>query len=98
MSSPGAEMSGYVERSPALPRLEKSETTPSRVPVFWSKYDATDRMPGVGSMPGGLDSDAEPSPPSLPLAQTVTTPSLTSSRWSLTVAEFGSKAPPPLGP
>ena len=87
-----------MDWSPFLPRLEKSETVPLRVPVFWSKKDATDRMPGVGSMPGGLDIDFEPSPPSLPFAQTDTTPSLTSSRWSLTVAELGSKAPPPLGP
>ena len=35
MFSPG-EMSGYVDWSPALPREEKSETLPSRVPVSWS--------------------------------------------------------------
>ena len=75
MFSPGAEMSGYVDWSPALPREEKSETVPSRVPVSWSLYDATEMMPPVGSLPGGLDRLAEPSPPSLPLAHTVTTPS-----------------------
>ena len=61
-------------------------------------YVFCDSTPGVGSWPGGLERFSDPSPPSLPLAQTVTTPSLTSSRWSLTVAEFGSKAPPPVGP
>src|SRR5215207_3174701 len=52
-------------------------------------------MPPVGSWPGGLVSEAEPSPPSLPAAQTVTTPSSTRARCSLTVAEFGSNSPPP---
>src|SRR4051812_1896474 len=55
-------------------------------------------MPPVGSWPGGLVSDDEPSPPSLPAAQTVTTPSAARARCSCTVAELGSKAPPPVGP
>ena len=55
-------------------------------------------MPPVGSVPGGLDRLSEPSPPSLPLAQTVTTPSAASARCSLTVADCGSNSPPPLGP
>ena len=98
MFSPGAEMSGYVDWSPFLPREENSETVPSRVPLSWSKNDATERMPPVGSMPGGLDRLAEPSPPSLPLAHTVTTPSAASARCSFTVAELGSNSPPPEGP
>src|SRR5262245_2445817 len=98
MFSPGAEMSGQVEESEAAPREEKSDTEPSRVPVPRSLYEATDSTPGVGSMPGGLDRLAEPSPPSFPLAHTVTTPSAASWRWSFTVAEFGSNAPPPDGP
>ena len=98
MFSPGAEMSGYVDWSPALPREEKSETVPSRVPLSWSKYDATEMTPPVGSLPGGLDRSAEPSPPSLPLAHTVTTPSAASARWIFAVAELGSNAPPPVGP
>ena len=98
MFSPGAERSGQVEESVASPREEYSLTAPSRVPVSWSKYEATDRMPPVGSCPGGLVIDAVPSPPSLPAAHTVTTPSSTSARWSLTVAEFGSNSPPPIGP
>ena len=98
MFSPGAETSGYVDCSPALPREEKSETVPSRVPVSWSLDEATEITPPVGSCPGGLDRLVEPSPPSLPLAQTVTTPSAASARWSLTVADCGSKAPPPVGP
>src|SRR3954469_21920073 len=98
MFSPGAEMSGQVAELLAAPREEKSDTVPSRVPVPWSLNEATDRMPGVGSMPGGLDMLAEPSPPSLPLAHTVTTPSAASWRWSCTVAELGSNAPPPDGP
>src|SRR3982751_4270138 len=52
-------------------------------------------MPPCGSFPGGLVSDPEPSPPSLPAAHTVTTPSAASARCSLTVAEFGSNSPPP---
>src|SRR5687767_6986556 len=52
--------------------------------------------PGVGSWPGGLV--ALLSGPSLPAAQTVSTPSAARARWSFTVAEFGSNAPPPLGP
>ena len=96
--SPGAEMSGYVDCWPALPREEKSETSPSRVPVPRSLYDATDTMPPVGSWPGGLERFSEPSPPSLPLAQTVMTPSAASARWSLTVADCGSNSPPPVGP
>ncbi len=87
-----------MPKSPARPRELKSLTVPLRVPVSWSLYDATEMMPPVGSWPGGFDRLADPSPPSLPLAQTVTTPSLTSSRCSLTVAEFGSNAPPPEGP
>src|SRR5690242_1413417 len=55
-------------------------------------------MPPVGSWPGGLVRDDEPSPPSLPAAQTVTTPSAASASCSFTVAEFGSNAPPPVGP
>ena len=55
-------------------------------------------MPPVGSWPAGLVTAAEPSPPSLPAAHTVTTPSAASARWSLTVAEFGSNSPPPTGP
>src|SRR4051794_30853936 len=55
-------------------------------------------MPPVGSWPGGLVSDDEPSPPSLPAAQTVTTPAAASASCSLTVAEFGANAPPPVGP
>src|SRR3712207_4133749 len=55
-------------------------------------------MPPVGSCPGGFGSEGLPSPPSLPAAQTVTTPSAASARCSSTVAEFGSNAPPPLGP
>src|SRR3954468_23588220 len=55
-------------------------------------------MPPVGSWPGGLVRDDEPSPPSLPAAQPVTTPSAASARCSLTVAEFGSNVPPPIGP
>src|SRR4051794_40651997 len=55
-------------------------------------------MPPVGSWPGGLVRDDEPSPPSLPAAQTVTTPSAASASCSLTVAELGSNAPPPEGP
>src|SRR3954453_19773871 len=55
-------------------------------------------MPPVGSWPGGLVIDVEPSPPSLPAAQTVTTPSAASARCSFTVAESGSKEPPPVGP
>src|SRR3712207_9382888 len=55
-------------------------------------------MPPVGSCPGGLVSEVLPSPPSLPAAQTVTTPSAASARWSFTVAEFGSNSPPPVGP
>src|SRR3954463_3553542 len=55
-------------------------------------------MPPVGSWPGGLVSDAAPSPPSLPAAHTVTTPSAASARCSFTVAEFGSNEPPPMGP
>src|SRR2546423_3452591 len=53
-------------------------------------------MPGVGSWPGGLE--ALLSGPSLPAAHTVMTPSAASARWNLVVAEFGSNAPPPLGP
>jgi hypothetical protein len=68
------------------------------VPLSWSKYDATEMMPPVGSWPAGLVTDAEPSPPSLPAAQTVTTPSAASARCSFTVAEFGSNSPPPIGP
>src|SRR6476469_6024951 len=98
MFSPGAEMSGHVLESAAAPRDEKSDTPPSRVPVPWSLYDATEMIPGVGSMPGGFDRLSEPSPPSCPLAHTVTTPSAASRRWSCTVAEFGSNAPPPDGP
>src|SRR5438094_511206 len=98
MFSPGAEMSGYVDSVPFLPRDEYDEILPSRVPVSRSLYDATDRMPPVGSWPGGLVSDVLPSPPSLPAAHTVTTPSAASARCSLTVAEFGSNAPPPDGP
>jgi hypothetical protein len=81
-----------------LPREENSETLPSRVPLSRSKYDATEMTPGVGSMPGGFDRLADPSPPSLPLAHTVRTPSAASSRCSFTVADCGSKAPPPVGP
>src|SRR5919202_3484984 len=55
-------------------------------------------MPPVGSWPDGLVIDCEPSPPSLPAAQTVTTPSAARARCSLTVAEFGSNEPPPTGP
>src|SRR5690242_16530551 len=55
-------------------------------------------MPPVGSCPGGLVRDDEPSPPSLPAAHTVTTPSAASARCSFTVAELGSNAPPPVGP
>src|SRR3954447_26576719 len=55
-------------------------------------------MPPVGSWPGGLVVDDEPSPPSLPAAQTVTTPSAANARCSFTVAEFGSNSPPPVGP
>src|SRR3954468_14898887 len=55
-------------------------------------------MPPVGSWPGGLVSDSDPSPPSFPAAHTVTTPSAASARCSLTVAEFGSNSPPPDGP
>src|SRR6266496_406635 len=98
MFSPGVEMSGHVLGSLAAPREEKSDTAPSRVPVLWSLYEATDRMPGVGSMPGGLDRLLDPSPPSFPLAHTVTTPSAASWRCSCTVAEFGSNVPPPEGP
>src|ERR687886_555980 len=98
MFSPGAEMSGQVLGSAAAPRDEKSDTVPLRVPVPWSLYDATEMMPGVGSVPGGLDRFVEPSPPSFPLAHTVTTPSAASWRWSFTVAEFGSNVPPPDGP
>src|SRR5215217_8005117 len=94
MSSPGAEMSGYVDSVPFLPRDEYDEILPSRVPEFRSLYEATERMPGVGSWPGGLVSDELPSPPSLPAAQTVTTPSAASARCSLTVAELGSNNPP----
>ena len=39
-------------------------------------------IPPVGSWPGGLVRDAEPSPPSLPAAHTVTTPSAASARCS----------------
>src|SRR2546423_848703 len=53
-------------------------------------------MPGVGSWPGGLV--AVLLGPSLPAAHTVMTPSAASARWNLVVAEFGSNAPPPLGP
>src|SRR2546430_7345602 len=53
-------------------------------------------MPGVGSWPGGLV--ALLFGPSFPAAQTVTTPSEVSARWNFVVAEFGSNAPPPLGP
>ena len=98
MFSPGAERSGQVDGSADAPREEYSLTTPSRVPVSWSEYDATERMPPVGSWPGGLVTEAEPSPPSLPAAHTVTTPSAASARCSLTVAEFGSNSPPPVGP
>src|SRR3954470_15129216 len=98
MFSPGAEMSGQVDGSAEAPREEESLTTPSRVPVSWSWYEATDRMPPVGSWPAGLVIDVEPSPPSLPAAQTVTTPSAASARCSFTVAESGSKEPPPVGP
>src|ERR1051325_7986201 len=52
--------------------------------------------PGVGSWPGGLV--AELSGPSLPAAQTVTTPSAASARCSFAVPEVGSNVPPPLGP
>src|SRR3954469_1101265 len=55
-------------------------------------------MPPVGSWPGVLVSDSDPSPPSFPAAHTVTTPSAASARCSLTVAEFGSNSPPPDGP
>src|SRR6476620_3043936 len=55
-------------------------------------------MPPVGSWAGGLVRLFEPSPPSLPAAHTITTPSLTSWRCSLTVAEFASNLPPPCGP
>src|SRR3954470_7377663 len=54
-------------------------------------------MPPGGSWPGGLVSDADPSPPSLPAAHTVTTPSAARARCSFTVAEFGSNSPPPGG-
>src|SRR5262245_56796275 len=96
MSDPGAEMSGYVAGLPAEPRLEKSDTTPLRVPVPRSSYEATMMMPGVGSCPGGLV--ASLSGPSLPAAHTVRTLSLAKARCNLAVAEFGSNAPPPLGP
>src|SRR6478735_4581903 len=55
-------------------------------------------MPPVGSWPGGLVRLVEPSPPSLPAAHTVTTPSAARARWSLTVADSGSNPPPPVGP
>src|SRR3954452_15888893 len=55
-------------------------------------------MPPVRFCPGGLVRDDDPSPPSLPAAHTVTTPSAASARCSFTVAEFGSNAPPPVGP
>ena len=53
--------------------------------------------PGVGSWPGGLDWFA-PLSPSLPLAQTVMTPSAASASCSLAVADCGSNSPPPVGP
>ena len=43
MFSPGAEMSGYVDWSPARPREEKSETVPSRVPVVLVVVKRRDR-------------------------------------------------------
>src|SRR6266536_1509705 len=101
MFSPGAEMSGHVCGRVRSPREEKSDTAPSRVPVDWSLYDATDRMPGVGSWPGGLEWLTTPSsalPPSFPLAHTVITPSRASASWILAVAELGSNSPPPIGP
>src|SRR4051794_11661549 len=55
-------------------------------------------MPPAGSWPGGLVRDDEPAPPSVPAAQTVTTPSAASASCSLAVAELGSNSPPPGGP
>src|SRR3954471_23765869 len=63
------------------------------------------RMPGVGSLPGPFvpayrpaSSLPLPSPPSLPAAQTVTTPSFTSARCSFAVALSGLNCDPPVGP
>src|SRR5258708_17528430 len=78
MLSPGAEMSGHVEGSAAAPR-DDVETLPSRVPVPWSSYDAAVITPGVWSAEGlGLELLVLPSPPWLPLAHTVSTPSAAS--------------------
>src|SRR5680860_681608 len=71
MVSPGAETSGYVDWSPSMPREEYPDTSPSRVPLSRSLYDATERTPPVGSCPGGLVRLSAPSPPSLPPAPTV---------------------------
>src|SRR2546429_764393 len=60
MFSPGAEMSGQGCVRLRAPREEESDTVPSRVPVDWSLYEAADSTPGVGSLPGGLDTLAGP--------------------------------------
>lgn len=62
MFSPGADRSGQVDGSALAPREEYSETVPSRVPLPWSLNEATQRMPPVGSWPGGLVRLAESAP------------------------------------
>src|SRR5436190_15500688 len=71
----GALRSGQVRGSSFAPRDDDAATFPDRVPVPWSSYPATARTPGVRSrVAAALDLSVLPSPPPLPLAQTVTTP------------------------
>src|SRR5207302_7004044 len=92
MFSLGATRSGHVTGSFFAPREDPAGTSPDRDPEPRSSYPATEMMPGVRSFVAcTLDLLVLPSPPPLPLAQTVSTPARASASCDLKID--GSFAP-----